>query len=294
MPAFGESAMLANKKISFKLESLVALCALALTCGMSVPQAKAQENPRESTLQTASVANTVAPKSSAKRYFVEFRARSALSYGHAFLVHGKLNAQGDVGQVTPKQVAGLHPFTESSIPWSVGHVVPVIAEHGWTDGDTEDEYITARYRVLLTEAEYNDMLVYIDKLNKKTPLWHAVLYNCESFIGDVAKYIGLKAPPSTLVFPDEYIKTMAELNGGTVKMLPSATAAAAPAKPKPAAKTASKPAATPTTAAKPAATPTTTAKPAGTAKPAASAKPAVSGQTAAATPAVQPETTAHY
>jgi len=276
--------MQAKKKISFKLGSLVALGALALTCGMTVPQAKAQENPRESSPQMASTANAVAPKSSAKRYFVEFRSRAALSYGHAFLVHGKLNAQGEVGQVTPKQVAGLHPFSESSIPWSVGHVVPVIAEHGWTDGDTEDEYITARYRVLLTEAEYNDMVAYIDKLNKKTPLWHAVVYNCESFIGDVAKYIGLKAPPSTLVFPDEYIKTMADLNGGTVKMLPSATAAVAPAKPKPAAKTASKPATTPTT----------TAKPAGTAKPAASAKPAVSGQTAAATPPVQPEPTAHY
>jgi hypothetical protein len=285
--------MQANKKISFKLGSLVALCALALTWGMTVPQAKAQENPRESAPEPASAfSNAGASKSSAKRYFVEFRARAALSYGHAFLVYGKLNAQGEVGQVTPKQVAGLHPFSDSSIPWSVGHVVPVIAEHGWTDGDTEDEYITARYRVLLTEAEYNDMVAYIDKLNKKTPLWHAVAYNCESFIGDVAKYIGLKAPPSTLVFPDTYIKTMADLNGGTVKMLPSATAAA---KPKPVtrtAKTATTPAVTPA-AAKPAANPAT-AKPAGAAKPAASAKPALSGQTAAATPAVQPETTAHY
>jgi hypothetical protein len=285
--------MQANKKISFKLGSLVALCALALSWGMTVPQAKAQENPREPGPQAASAfSNPNASKASVKRYFVEFRARAALSYGHAFLVHGKLNAQGEVGQVTPKQVAGLHPFSDSSIPWSVGHVVPVIAEHGWTDGDTEDEYITARYRVLLTEAEYNDMVAYIDKLNKKTPLWHAVAYNCESFIGDVAKYIGLKAPSSTLIFPDEYIKTMADLNGGTVKMLPSATAAA---KPKPAARTA-RPAATPAAtpaAAKPTANPAT-AKPAGIAKPAASAKPAVSGQTAAATPAVQPETTAHY
>jgi len=129
------------------------------------------------------------------------------------------------------------------------------------------------------------VLAYIDKLNKKTPLWHAVAYNCESFIGDVAKFMGLKAPPSTLVFPDEYIKTMADLNGGTVKMLPSATAAAVPAKPKPAVRTA-KPAATPV-AAKPAAP--ATAKPAGTTKPTASAKPPISSETTAYAPAVQPE-----
>ena len=139
--------MLANKKISFKLGNLVALCAVALSWGMTLPRANAQENPRESAPQAASAfSNPNASKSSVKRYFVEFRARAALSYGHAFVVHGKLNAQGEVGQVTPKQVAGLHPFSESSITWSVGHVVPVIAEHGWTDGDTEDEYIP-RYRV---------------------------------------------------------------------------------------------------------------------------------------------------
>jgi hypothetical protein len=272
--------MQANKKISFKLGSLAALCALALSWGMTVPQAKAQENPRESAPEAASAApNAGASKSSAKRYFVEFRSRSALSYGHAFLVHGKLNAQGEVGQVTRQQVEGLHPFSESSVPWSVGHVVPVIAEHGWTDGDTEDEYITARYRVLLTEAEYNDMRSYIAALNKRTPVWHAVLYNCETYIGDVAKHIGLKTPSSTLIFPDEYIKTLADLNGGTVKVLPSATAATS-AKPKPAARAATKPAAAPATA-----------KPVGTAKPTASATPVVSGQTTAAAPAVRPE---HY
>jgi hypothetical protein len=270
--------MQAKKKISFKLRSLVALCALALSWGMTVPQAKAQENPREPAAETASApSSATASKPSAKRHFVEFRSRSALSYGHAFLVHGKLNAQGEVGQVTPKQVEGLHPFSESSLPWSVGHVVPVIAEHGWTDGDTEDEYITARYRVLLTEAQYTDMLDFIAKLNKRTPMWHAVIYNCESYIGDVAKHIGLKTPSSTLILPDEYIKTLADLNGGTVRMLPSATAASSAAKPKPATR-ASKPAATPAAA-----------KPAGTAKPSASAKPVVSSETTASAPAVRPE-----
>ena len=290
--------MRTKKKLSFQLGSLATLFAIALSWGLIVPKANAQENPRE---QEASLAfPTTGPKSAAKRYFVEFRARSALSYGHAFLVHGKLNAQGDIGQVTPKQVAGLHPFSDSSIPWSVGHVVPVIAEHGWTDGDTEDEYITARYRVLLTEEEYTAMVAYIDRLNKKTPLWHAVAYNCEAFIGDVAKFIGLKAPPSTLVFPDTYIHTMAELNGGTPKTYPSATAAAS----KPAAKVTRKPAAT-TVAAKPATTPAATSaaakpaatpvaakpaaassavKPAAPAKPAAAVTPPASSQTAAAVP----------
>src|SRR5215213_1633785 len=283
IPASGESAMQANKKLSFKTGFLAVLCAVVMSWGLSVPQA----NPQESAQAASAASNATAAKSSDKRYFVEFRSRSALSYGHAFLVHGKLNAQGDVGQVSRNQVAGLHPFSESSIPWSVGHVVPVIAEHGWTDGDTEDEYITARYRVLLTEPEYRDMLAFVDGLNKRTPMWHAVMYNCETYIGDVAKHIGLKTPSSTLIFPDEYIKTLADLNGGTVRTVPTASAAA-PAKPKPATATARKPAATPA-AAKPA-TPAA-ARPAATTKPAASA---ASSKTAAATPAVQPEPTVRY
>jgi hypothetical protein len=277
--------MQANKKLSFKTGFLAILCAVAMSWGLGAPQANAQENPRESAQVASAGSSATAAKSSAKRYFVEFRSRSALSYGHAFLVHGKLNAQGDTGPISRSQVAGLHPFTESSVPWSVGHVVPVPAEHGWTDGDTEDEYITARYRVLLTEPEYRDMLGFIDGLNKRTPMWHAVMYNCETYIGDVAKHIGLKTPSSTLVFPDEYIKTMADLNGGTVRTVSSA---ATSAKTKPAAATARKPAATPA-AAKPGSP--AAARPAATTKPAASA---ASSKTAAATPAVQPEPAVRY
>ena len=108
-----------------------------------------------------------------KPYFVEFRARSALSYGHTFAVYGR------VGDKTPTaKVAGLHPFTDSSIPWMLGHLIPVPSETGASDGDTEDQYIIARYRVLLTEPEYRKMTMAIAKLQAGSPVWHAVLYNC--------------------------------------------------------------------------------------------------------------------
>jgi hypothetical protein len=238
--------MQAKTKISF----LAGFCVLALSLGFAVP-GQAQTN--EVAPQAApSVQSKAAPISSAKRYFVEFRSRSALSYGHAFLVHGKLNAQGDVGQVTQKQVVGLHPFSDSSVPWMIGHVIPVIAENGFSDGDIEDEYITARYRVLLTEAEYADTLAFIRKLEKSSPLWHAVLYNCAAYIGDVAKHMGLKTPASTLIYPENWIENLASLNGGSLTPLPAAryakpVAAVKPAAPKPA--TAAKPAAAKRTAA---------------------------------------------
>src|SRR5687767_5467638 len=56
---------------------------------------------------------TAAPRNAARRgrhaeagrYFVEFRSRYALSYGHTFLVHGRLNEKGEVGELTDKNVA---------------------------------------------------------------------------------------------------------------------------------------------------------------------------------------------
>jgi hypothetical protein len=254
---FWRSAMQANNKISFKT-FLAGLCFVVLSWGLALSGAKAQENPRpptaeENTDATAPV--NPASTSTAKRYFVEFRSRSALSYGHTFLVHGKLNAKGEVGQVTKNQVAGLHPFSESSVPWMIGHLIPVVADHGFSDGDIEDEYITARYRVLLTEQEYARVSAYIRSHTKNSPLWHAVLYNCNAWVGDVVKFMGLKAPGSTMLYPEDYIETIAKLNGGTVSR-PTAKPAAKPAR-----TAAAKPAAKPATAAKPA-KPQTVATPA--------------------------------
>ena len=93
----------------------------------------------------------------------------------------------------------------------IGHLIPVPSETGASDGDTEDQYIIARYRVLLTEAEYRTLTDGIKKLQDSSPVWHAVLYNCNAFVGDIAKSIGLKAP-SSLQMPKEYITELREMN----------------------------------------------------------------------------------
>ena len=238
--------MQSNKKTTF----FALLCAVAMSWGFLASTAKAQdENSRDRGDQRLSI-NPNAPKTAAQRYFVEFRSRSALSYGHTFLVHGKLNAKGGVGPVTKNMVAGLHPATDSSIPWMIGHIIPVISEQGWSDGDNEDEYITAAYRILLTEEQYAQVSAYIRKHQKNSPLWHAVLYNCNAWVGDVAKFMGLKAPENTLAYPEDYITKLAALNGGKAtrpnpQLPPAPLPGVAGTKPaaKPATHTAAKPAA---------------------------------------------------
>lgn len=143
-------------------------------------------------------------------YYLEFRSRTADSYGHTFAMFGRRDAQG---RILTREVAGLHPATSSTVPYMAGHIVPVPAETGPSDGDLEDAYMTANYRIDLTRAQYEYVVSYIRDLQNSRPLWHAVIYNCNSFVGDIAKHMGLRAP-NNLLFPPNYINTLREMNGG--------------------------------------------------------------------------------
>jgi hypothetical protein len=148
------------------------------------------------------------------QYFVEFRSRYALSYGHTFLVHGRLNAKGEVAQLTPEFVAGLHPAGAGSELWTIGHVVFVPAETGPSDGDLEEEYVSARYRVILSEADYRVVAAHIRNKQKNSPMWHAVFLNCNAWVGQIAQFMGLKAPANSMLYPADYINNLKEINGG--------------------------------------------------------------------------------
>jgi len=139
-------------------------------------------------------------------YYVDFRARTAASYGHAFIWYGRT---GD----RKVEVAGLHPATDSVIPYIIGHVLPVPSETGASYGDLDEEYLQASYRVYLTEAQARAVFAYIKEKQAHSPLWNAATYNCVMFISNVASFMGLKTPGSHLLYPEDWVKQLAALNG---------------------------------------------------------------------------------
>jgi hypothetical protein len=143
------------------------------------------------------------------RYFIEFRARSAESYGHTFAVHGRLNSQQEIIEST---VVGLHPRGDSPIPWMIGHVIPVPSETSASDGDTEDAYVTARFRLILSESEYKGLVAFIRELEASSPVWHAAFYNCNMYVQQIAKHLGLKTPFTIWLYPKAFISKLGELN----------------------------------------------------------------------------------
>ena len=144
------------------------------------------------------------------RYFIEFRSRYALSYGHTYVAFGQVN---DAGRPIGLEIAGLHPKSTSETPYVLGHFVPVPAETGASDGDLEEKYRSASWRVMLNETEYRDVVGYIRKLQAGSPVWQASVYNCNAFTGKIASYMGYKAP-SPYLRPQQFITRLREMNTG--------------------------------------------------------------------------------
>ena len=140
-------------------------------------------------------------------YYIEFRSRFSWDYGHTYIVHGR------VGEApTHASVAGLSPVGDDSTAWVIGHYVPVPAETGWTDGDLEDKYISARYRVYMSKAQYDRVMVFVRQLQHSKKVWSAELYNCNAFVGDIAQFMGLRVPKSSLIYPRVFINNMRQIN----------------------------------------------------------------------------------
>ena len=138
-------------------------------------------------------------------YYVDFRARTAASWGHAFVWFGKTSERA-------VEVAGLTPAGDT-LPYVLGHIMWVPSETGASYGDLDPQYLTANYRVYLNEPDAKRVFAYIKKLQASTPLWNAETSNCTSFIGSIADFMGLKVP-HRWQRPEEYVNSLKAMNGG--------------------------------------------------------------------------------
>ncbi len=210
-----------NQRKLHRLGIVIGLCASATLIDPTMLTARAQESQKEQSqkelraLMAPAVpraANTRSTLKLAGRYFVDFRARTAASYGHAFLWYGRLNEHGKVGEI---EVAGLHPASDSVIPYILGHIVPVPSETGKSYGDLDEQYLTANYRVYLSEADAKQVFAYIQHKQASSPLWIASVYNCTAFLADIADHMGLRTPATaTWMYPEDFINSLRDLNGG--------------------------------------------------------------------------------
>ena len=157
-------------------------------------------------------------------YFVEFRARSAQSYGHMYVMYGEANERHEVVR---SDIAGFFPAGDardcvncSVYNWTIGHVLPVPSEIGASDGDLEEQYVAARYRAWIDKAQYERLVAYIEHRKANKGPWNAFFSNCVTFGRDVAVFLGLNLPPllavapSIVVYPETLVEMLYDSNGG--------------------------------------------------------------------------------
>ncbi len=184
----------------------IVVMTVALDLGFGPGTASAQTTPQ---IARAASSKAAMVTSGSGQYYFEFRSRQAWDYGHTFVVFGRV---GDAP--SRNNVAGLSPKGDDPSMWVMGHYVPVPSDTGWTDGDLEDKYITSRYRVLVSKEQYDRTVAYIRQLQAKSTTWSAELYNCNAFVADIAKFMGLKVPASSLIYPKVFVSNMRKINTG--------------------------------------------------------------------------------
>jgi hypothetical protein len=214
--AGGKADMRTSYQLGRSIRVLVAASLAAIPLGLVAFPAMAQD---AAAPPSAPQTNATRPSQGYKPYFIEFRARAAASYGHMYVLYGQLNGRGEI---VKSDIAGLHPAGDANncdncslLPWTLGHILFVPSETGASDGDLEEKYVTARYRVMLDAASFNKVSAHIKQKKAEKQAWNALINNCVTFINEIAGFMGLKTPPgSNLIEPKDYVERLRDMNGG--------------------------------------------------------------------------------
>jgi len=152
-------------------------------------------------------------------YYVEFRVAVDGVYGHSYIAYGHLNA---LGQPATTTYADIHPT--GSVPSMVlGHFIPMDAATT-PEKETLGFKIASRFRRPLTVAEYHKLNSVIARIRAAGHAWSVLAYNCNDFVADVARGIGMRAP-STLLPCYDFIPKLQTMNEHVLRPVPAQTSA---------------------------------------------------------------------
>ena len=128
--------------------------------------------------------------SSLRSHYIEFRVAEIGTYGHSYVAYGRLDARGKPADA---HYADLHPMGNYLI-MAVGHLLPVPANTEW-DPDVLKLPIASSYFRPLNAADYAKLQTALRRAREnKQPYWNAVTNNCNHFVAELARAIGLRTP----------------------------------------------------------------------------------------------------
>jgi hypothetical protein len=141
----------------------------------------------------------------ADRYAIEFRARSGGIFGHAYIAYGRVDEKG---RLLYPRYAGFYPSGAlEDTPLLAVLATPSLIKSRPRDTLRSDMV----YRREISPAMYAALPAEVRALRHDRPLWHLTFYNCNSFVADVAEWMGLRVP-GTLQLPKHFVRDLYVLN----------------------------------------------------------------------------------
>jgi hypothetical protein len=142
-------------------------------------------------------------------YYVEFRVALDGVYGHSYIAYGRLDS---FGRPVTATYADIHPTGD--FPGMVlGHFLPMDAAT-IPETNTLGYKIASRFRRPLTAAAYGRLKLVIARIRAVHHSWSVLAYNCNDFVADVARGMGMQTP-TTLSLPYDFIPRLQALNERT-------------------------------------------------------------------------------
>jgi hypothetical protein len=144
-------------------------------------------------------------------YYMEMRLRRTpmLPVGHVYIAYGRLSPDGEPLDEKLIMLAPLGGYGGAAVAAAIpmpGVMKPY--------GDDCVLHPIAAYRISLTPSQFEQLLLEIKREKKKKPAYALFAYNCNHFMSDVAKSVGI-LPPKNIYEPSlTYFYSMMDRNEG--------------------------------------------------------------------------------
>jgi hypothetical protein len=168
---------------------------------------------------TGAVAQTQPTEADEYPYYVEFRVAVDGVYGHSYIAYGRLDR---LGRPATAAYADIHP-TGDFPSMVLGHFFSMEAAT-IPEKDTMGYKIANRFRRPLTAAEYRRLTSVIVRIRAVHHSWSVLAYNCNDFVADVARGMGMQTP-TTLSLPYDFIPRLQAINECTLRPMYSLASA---------------------------------------------------------------------
>jgi len=144
----------------------------------------------------------------ARTFYIEIKARNEVGgFGHSYVSLGIIDESGHARETV---VAGFMPKREDDEYWA-RFGVPVTGHVGVVRSDLVRRP-DVHLRMVIGRETYFRAVNKIYNLRHNWKTYEVLVYNCNSFVGQIADAVGLRTPLVAAQFPVRYVRELRTIN----------------------------------------------------------------------------------